>query len=65
MPLVILFTEYSCRLVSLFTTDSMAVGTHRGLLSVKLVTHGAERYRIGRREVELRPGRVLVERPRD
>jgi AraC-like DNA-binding protein len=43
-----------------FTTDSMDVGRHTGPFSFKLVTHGAERYRIGRRTVLLTPGQVLL-----
>ena len=40
-------------LLSAFTTDSMDVGEHGGSFSVKLVTRGEERYRIGRRDVLL------------
>ncbi|HSA93183.1 MAG TPA: AraC family transcriptional regulator [Terriglobales bacterium] len=46
-----------------FTTDRMEVGEHRGQFSVKLVTRGEERYRIGRRLVCLRPGQVLILNP--
>ncbi len=46
-----------------FTTDRMEVGDHAGQFSVKLVTRGAERYRIGNRSVCLRPGQVLVLNP--
>jgi AraC family transcriptional regulator len=43
-----------------FTTDAMTVGEHAGNFSVKFVTRGAERYRIGRRDVLLEPGHVLI-----
>ena len=43
-----------------FTTDRMNVGEHTGKLSVKVVTHGREQYRLGRRSVPLRPGQVLL-----
>jgi AraC-like DNA-binding protein len=43
-----------------FTTDAMHVGPHAGPLSFKFVTHGEERYRIGKRTVRLSPGHVLI-----
>jgi len=46
-----------------FTTDRMEVGEHAGGLSFKLVTHGRERYRLGRRAVALEPGRLLLTNP--
>lgn len=43
-----------------FTTDSMTVGEHAGNFSVKFVTRGVERYRIGRRDLLLEPAHVLI-----
>lgn len=46
-----------------FRTDWMDVGEHAGQFSVKLVLHGTEQYRIGRRLVPLTPGHVLALNP--
>jgi AraC-like DNA-binding protein len=43
-----------------FRTDWMFVAEHTGGFSVKLVTHGRERYLIRGREVILSPGQVLL-----
>lgn len=43
-----------------FRTERMIVGEHTGGFSVKFVTHGRERYRIGARLVTLTPGRILL-----
>lgn len=43
-----------------FVTRDMKVAPHRGPLSLKTVFSGGERYRIGRRDIVLRPGQVLL-----